>query len=285
MKPIVLDDPAWQATFPHRVAPLQDEWLPGLLLRCDEVNHWEGGSTMAHIRRTLSASSAHALNITAPSLVFLEHVSLVLALPFHAVVSTTYQAEVDRLSDGTRHLLIQPLARFRLSLCPQCIAGRRLLPRTLMLPHLTMCPQHHLTLQTVCQCGASLQLFAQQAPPFTCPACGLDWKQLPHRKASPALIAIEQWLLSYYAFFFSLGTAELFTSALRLIREREAVRANRNALFLLRDMNQYRYVGRSFYQDRLSLGYVVYSLARLHISLDDIMTDAHSCSGNVSLFD
>ena len=38
MPTIYISDPEWQETFPHWVAPLQDEWLAGLLLRCDEVN-------------------------------------------------------------------------------------------------------------------------------------------------------------------------------------------------------------------------------------------------------
>lgn len=44
MKPITIDDPAWYTTFPHLVEPREDEWLPGLLLHCDEVNHWQSGA-------------------------------------------------------------------------------------------------------------------------------------------------------------------------------------------------------------------------------------------------
>lgn len=39
MNAIAFSDPGWQATFPHRVTPLYEEWLAGLLLRCDEINH------------------------------------------------------------------------------------------------------------------------------------------------------------------------------------------------------------------------------------------------------
>src|SRR5258708_39617579 len=49
MMPIVLGDLAWQTTFPHRVAPLPDEWLTGLLLRCDEGSHWESGGTFRYL--------------------------------------------------------------------------------------------------------------------------------------------------------------------------------------------------------------------------------------------
>src|SRR5712692_3066641 len=46
-----ISDPAWQTTFPFLVAPYEDEWLTGLLLRCDETNHWGSGTTLAHICR------------------------------------------------------------------------------------------------------------------------------------------------------------------------------------------------------------------------------------------
>src|SRR5712691_6440764 len=44
-----MDTPAWQQTLPRRVTPFPDEWLPGLLLRCDEVNHWESRATLAYL--------------------------------------------------------------------------------------------------------------------------------------------------------------------------------------------------------------------------------------------
>jgi hypothetical protein len=39
MPPLHISDPAWQTAFPFLVAPYEDEWLTGLLLRCDEANH------------------------------------------------------------------------------------------------------------------------------------------------------------------------------------------------------------------------------------------------------
>ena len=49
MPHIHISDPAWQTTFPFLVAPMQDEWLTGLLLRCDEAKHWGRGTTLAHL--------------------------------------------------------------------------------------------------------------------------------------------------------------------------------------------------------------------------------------------
>jgi hypothetical protein len=36
---IHISDSAWQTTFPFLVEPRENEWLIGLLLHCDEVNH------------------------------------------------------------------------------------------------------------------------------------------------------------------------------------------------------------------------------------------------------
>ena len=52
MQTLSLGDPHWFTTFPRRVAPLPDEWLAGLLLRCDETNHWESGETFRYLLRS-----------------------------------------------------------------------------------------------------------------------------------------------------------------------------------------------------------------------------------------
>ena len=36
MHDIHISDPAWRTTFPYLVAPLPNEWIAGVLLRCDE---------------------------------------------------------------------------------------------------------------------------------------------------------------------------------------------------------------------------------------------------------
>ncbi len=43
-------NPEWFSTLPQRVSPLADEWLPGLLLRCDEANEWSSGTTFRYLR-------------------------------------------------------------------------------------------------------------------------------------------------------------------------------------------------------------------------------------------
>jgi hypothetical protein len=58
MQSIGLDHPAWLTTFPHRVTPLYEEWLAGLLLRCDEVNHWASGTTFTLLKQESSPMKA-----------------------------------------------------------------------------------------------------------------------------------------------------------------------------------------------------------------------------------
>lgn len=62
---IFLNEPSWNWTFPRRVTPLADEWLSGLLLRCDEMNHWPSGATSAYLLRNstynISQSTYHTL--------------------------------------------------------------------------------------------------------------------------------------------------------------------------------------------------------------------------------
>jgi len=67
MEPIYISDPAWQTTFPHLVAPLDDEWLAGLLLRCDEVNGWDSGETVSSLlRATHTKTELKTLSLVLP---------------------------------------------------------------------------------------------------------------------------------------------------------------------------------------------------------------------------
>ena len=45
LESIKADQPAWGTTLPHLVVPYSDEWLLGLLLRCDLANGWFAGTT------------------------------------------------------------------------------------------------------------------------------------------------------------------------------------------------------------------------------------------------
>jgi hypothetical protein len=211
MQSIALSDPLWQATFPHRVTPLRDEWLPGLLLRCDEANSWRSGIAVRYLLRTLPRiSSMLEFNPLVPSEVFLRHLSETLAIPLNLIEKTTYQLELARLSDVYHPRLDRIHTSWHeVSICLECLTQQKLLKRSLMLSYITCCPEHSLALRSRCQCRQKLLLFSG-GEPFACPHCGLDWKKLPQETLPLWEVARSQRFFSYYDFFFSWNATGLF---------------------------------------------------------------------------
>jgi TniQ len=217
-----LAQPAWHLTFPHRVVPRPDEWLPGVLLRCDEANHWGSKTTFSQIlhphhdisHKKLLTDMSH---LVVPSVLRLDHLSELLAVSLRAIVATTYQSELVRIFSSSQspsqHLGLSHSFR----LCPECIAQHRMLSRTLVLLNITCCLEHQVMLQDRCTCGAALQVFHHRAQPFTCYKCGLHWERLAHRPADPSRVELEQKYLSFYEFFFTRGTPALLASARHLL--------------------------------------------------------------------
>jgi len=106
MQRVHISDDAWMMTFPHRVAPLPDEWLPGLLLRCDEVNQWDSGTTLAHLRRMHARKSywLRANNFITLPVEILNDLAEWLGGSLKALLATTYQVELARIFDRvSRH--------------------------------------------------------------------------------------------------------------------------------------------------------------------------------------
>ncbi len=224
MQTIYIDDPAWQTTFPRPVAPQHDEWFPGLLLRCDEVNQWGSRTTLAYLlhpgpekyHRCWRTETPN-LTVIQPNSLNLDFVAQLLALPTSTLLATTYHAELTHLYGQTKprpHLLSPS---FTFHLCPQCISEARMLRRTLALPHITICPSHHIALVERCPCGAPLHLFHQQAPPFTCHICGRDWAELPQLQTDPASHPKEQQFQRWYELFFSTRAPPLTRDVLQFL--------------------------------------------------------------------
>ncbi len=266
---LFLDDPAWQTTFPFRVAPVPGEWLAGLLLRCDKANRWGSGTTFTHLLRTSNKSVAQSLSLVLPSGLDLEHLAQALAIPLPLVISTTYQAELTRLYDVADPHTTLLTSSFSFRICPKCVAEKRMLARTLTLPHITHCPQHQIALVDTCHCGASLRLFHRQTTPFTCAKCRLDWGKLACLPSNPDRLELEQKLLSYYEFFFMKGTPGVLAAALRLIYD-SVVEKRELRVPLLEEEVQTSFESRS-YQRTTSLGYVVQALLQHDLSLRDIL--------------
>ncbi|GHO90781.1 hypothetical protein KSF_008290 [Reticulibacter mediterranei] len=224
MEKTFLNEAAWQNMFPHRVIPMPDEWLPGLLLRCDEVNHWGNRTTLTHLLAA-SPEKFHRCWRTAnpylvliqPSSLNLDYLAQRLSIPTTTLLTTTYHSELLRLYDKERPHPRLLRSSFTFHLCPICLSEARILRRTLALPHITHCPQHQVTLLSQCRCGASLQLFQPQTRPFTCHICGLDWAELAWIGADLSRVELERSMLTWYEFFFSRGSVEILRSALQLM--------------------------------------------------------------------
>ena len=268
MHAIYLDDPTWPTTFPHLVEPGHDEWLPGLLLRCDEVNGWESGTTLAELLRS---SGRYFLKgkpswTVVPSSV-LKLLSQVLAVPMSTLVATTYHSDLARLYDTSSPHPTFLSRSFPFHLCPNCIGEKRVLRRILALPSITCCPFHQTQLVKICQCGMMLQPFHREALPFTCHKCSLDWANLPRLSADPECLALERKFLSHYEFFFATGTPTLLAKALHLVRER--VKRGKTPWVKCPDGST-KYV-ECYDGKRVSLGSLVELLVSLDLSPYDIV--------------
>lgn len=218
MNAIAFGDPVWQATFPHRVTPLYEEWFAGLLLRCDEANHWVSGTTWTYLKEVCGPAGSPVLPyLSVPTHQQVESIAELLALPPEEIRNTTYLPELTRYY-GLLHPLpgdLRPSLTFRV--CPACLAEDRFLKRTLALLYVLYCPWHEITLISICQCGAPLRLFDPQARPFTCRVCRRDWAELPSISPSPERIAVTRQILSCYEYFYYRGNPRLMKRALHAV--------------------------------------------------------------------
>ncbi len=296
MQPVYITDPAWWTTFRHLVEPLPDEWLAGLLLRCDEVNHWGSGTTLLHLKYTTDAyPDGYNPSLIVPATFKFDRLAKVLGIPKDDLIITTYLSELSRCY-GTAFVFFKNLAvSFELYLCPACLAQKRLLRRIFTLPGITYCPVHHVELVNTCRCGTQLRLFTKGKQPFTCHTCSLDWSSLPLLAAKPESLALDQRLLTYYEFFFSKGAPEIFERAFWLINNEIKVKRLKST-GKIHDKRHTRSLGKIppfgtkkhpyYYYARegdflpylnngvLPLGTLVALLTEFNIPLDQTLTDA-----------
>jgi hypothetical protein len=267
-----LSDAAWRTTFPFLVEPREDEWLMGLLLHCDQVNHWGSGTTLTHICHMSGKSMKSDWTLIVPSGLELSALADALAVAHEALVATTYQAELTRIYGvADPHALLLSTS-FSFHLCPACVAEDRLLTRTLALPHITICPRHQIMLVNRCLCGTGLRPFHWRSLPFRCFKCGLDWAELPRNKAEQRRSEIEEQLLSYYQFFWTYGTPDVLASTERLVYDSVVEKGEIRAP-LSDKVFQSETLDRS-YRRTSSLGYLVHLLWQLDLNPGDILVYA-----------
>jgi hypothetical protein len=277
MQEVPLHHPTWLTSVPHLVSPHPDEWLLGLLLRCDEANGWTSKTTLAHTLRLGPEKSHRRWSTETPNLVVippnslnLDYLAQLLVLPKRTLLATTYHTELSRLYGVSNPHPQDINPSFAFHLCPECVAKDRLLRRMFTLPHLTLCLQHQVVLVKQCQCGTWLRLFHRWATPFTCHICGTQWADLPRIAASPDRLALEQHLLSWYEFFFSHGTPLLLE---RMRQHIEAVPPENRKNILPVLERRYRSFYGSFWQS-WSLHALVALLVNCDISLAALMDES-----------
>jgi hypothetical protein len=226
MQQIGLDDPRWLTTLPQVVSPRDDEWLGGLLLRCDAANGWASRTTVAHLMRVVKKRMREAWRSDLANLIvwgktggYLQGLAQLLALTPQQVRATTYTDELACLF-GLRKVNATLLTlSFSFQLCPACIAEERMLRRVLVLPYVVVCPEHQLALQHSCQCGAALRLFSKRTAPFCCAQCGADWGSLPRQSVRGEQLALSGQVLSWYRFFLTEGTPAVVRRARALLSQ------------------------------------------------------------------
>ncbi len=254
-------DPVWMRTFPHRVTPMKDEWFPGVLLRCDEVNQWSSGTTFRYLREQAHQhrfGPRPQLIVVPPSI--LKSLAHLLLIAEERLLATTYHCELARLYGSP-----QPHGRllsttFTFHLCPACVAQTRLLTRTLLWPYLQYCPLHHLELQTRCQCGVALRPFSGKGSPFTCFACGMDWGDLPEHQIPPDRMEREEQLGGLYEYFLVEGTPR------RMERAADTLRRQEKEASMLSWSDHPEVIP---YRKKFSLGYLVGRLVQAGVSPHD----------------
>jgi hypothetical protein len=92
--------PMWGATLPHLLVPRTDEWLLGLLLRCDLANGWFAGTTarlvaVAPLAESPRVSPGFFIRAT---LFDLNRLAELIAVPAIAVANTTFKDALGRFN-------------------------------------------------------------------------------------------------------------------------------------------------------------------------------------------
>ena len=150
-EPISIKQSQWQTTFPHIVQPRvdEDESLPGLLLRCDEVNDWPCGTAVGFTSVGHLPHDITSMALLVPYFLVFDALATALAISSDEVEATTYTREIKQLlSLPNEEPIPHQLGKsppFRV--CPLCMADGHLLRRTIALQGLSHCAIHQVRLR------------------------------------------------------------------------------------------------------------------------------------------
>ncbi len=260
------------------------------MLRCDEVNGWDSGTTMATLVRTLhldKTARSMSLLIPPPS-IDLRPLAGWLGVSEQSLLATTYHAEVSRLYENPHPHSQLFAAGMGTHFCPACVSEERMLRRSFFLPYVRSCPRHQLCLQSVCGCsksavppntgflmldkllevsheiGVSQKWFSSGSQPFACHACGLDWARFPHVEADPKILLREQAILAWYDFFFSKGSLLILNQVVQMVRRTVEQRQSKSIRLLDGRLSRVTFST----AEKTSLGRLVEVLVSLQLSPD-----------------
>lgn len=196
-----IGDSKWLRTFPQVVAPIQDEWLPGLLWRCDEKNGWPKNTTASMVYYPHKGGGKPRGSYVSGEGFDLGKLAQYLEVAPQLILGTTFRAAQQRLAAPSyaKYPNFWNGFSFR-KVCPACIDEARLIRTSTALHNIHYCPVHHLILQEQCSCGAYLAGHLGISP-FTCYKCGLDWKELPRSPVEHQSLVTEEQYLSWFTFF------------------------------------------------------------------------------------
>ena len=204
-------DARWGTTFPHLVRLFPDEWLPGVLLRCDAVNDWPSETTLRFVYQLARKGAAFSqLNFCAPTSFPYDELAAGLAMHVESIYNTTYIQEMQRLFFPAKPHPAQlgPFHRHHYRVCPLCIQQSKLC-RFLALPGLTLCPQHHVVLHEQCVCLTPIRYFTSQSLLFCCHHCSHPWAGLPTIRGHEEKIHWEQQIFFLYQSLLNYGDTPL----------------------------------------------------------------------------
>ena len=275
---IQIDDSHWQTTLPHIIEPLSEEWLPGLLLRCGQVNGWLSGTVIRMLlRKGGNRGIPNQIDMTVPSTINLVDLAKLLASTEEQIIATTYERELARLYHSANPLGMFLARKRRFHICPRCLQEFGTILRSAQWTALDVCPLHKIALQARCSCGRLLRPFGVRANPFTCDACSQAWMTLP----SPMFPFDDSKnrLLEWYTFLLDNGTPEhLVSIQMEVLRRWEThptspYKPSRLAIsaFLA---NHHR-----------TIEYLCKFAVQVGMSVNDLPNVTHEVSGDVSVKD
>ena len=226
MDAIAMWHPAWSTTFPHRVAPKPGESLVSLLLRCDQENHWESGTTRTLLSRALLADEVparmHLADLLVPSQQVVVLLACWLGLPLETIAAATYLRELRRFFGSATSVAGDLCYWSVFHLCPICIQEQRVLLRSHFLFGMSSCLHHQISLVACCACGALLKPFHATREPFTCSVCRKEWGTLLPVPAAPEDLEKEQQILACYEWWLKHGDVASMKETLLRLRTLEA---------------------------------------------------------------